>query len=85
VLKKGGLLLSAVMPPDEKLAQKYGVNARFVDGQPSFKILEFGTDLIEQGKIKSNVAKIMKLQEAAVAQNLVSSGGLNGKIVLKVN
>jgi NADPH:quinone reductase-like Zn-dependent oxidoreductase len=85
VLKKGGLLLSTVMPPDDNLAQKYGVSARFADGQPSFQILEFGTDLIQQGKIKPNVSKVMTLEEAATAQNLVSAGGLNGKVVLTVN
>lgn len=82
VLKKGGSLLSAVMSPSDELAQKYGVSARFVDGVPSHQKLELGTTLIEQGKIKPNVTKIMRLEEAAAAQQLVSDGGINGKIVL---
>ena len=85
VLKKGGSLLSAVMPPSDELAQKHGVSARFVNSAPSYQKLKLGTDLIEQGKIKANVAKVMKLEEAAAAQQLVSEGGLNGKVVLTVN
>jgi NADPH:quinone reductase-like Zn-dependent oxidoreductase len=84
VLKTGGLLLSGVMPPSGELAQKFGVHARFADGQPSYQSLEFGTGLVEQGKIKPRIAKVLKLEEAT-AQDLVSAGGLNGKIVLTVH
>lgn len=73
------------MPPSDELAQKYGVSARFVNAVPSYQRLELGTNLIEQGKLKANVAKVMKLEEAAAAQELVSAGGLNGKIVITVN
>lgn len=84
VLKKGGLLLSSVMPPPAELAEKYEVSARFVDGLPTYQQLEFGTDLIERGKLTIQIAKVMKLAEAAAAQQLVADGGLNGKVVLTV-
>ena len=83
-LKKGGLLLSAVMPPDPELATRYDVSARFVDGLPTVQQLEFGTALIEQGKVVPRIVKVLKLEEAAAAQQLVAAGGLNGKVVLTV-
>jgi NADPH:quinone reductase-like Zn-dependent oxidoreductase len=85
VLKKGGKLLSIVMPPSDELAEKFGVTAQFVSLPPSHKKLEFGVKLLEQGKIKASIAKTIKLEQAAQAQDLVSAGGLNGKIILEIN
>jgi len=85
VIKQGGKLLSAVMPPSEELAQQYHITARFISSAPSHKKLEFGAKLVEEGKIKTQIAKVMKLEDAAQAQDLVSAGGLNGKVVLVVS
>lgn len=84
VLKKGGKLLSAVMPPSQELAQQYGVTARFISSAPSYKKLEFGARLVEEGKIKPQIARVFKLDDAAQAQDLVSAGGVNGKVVIEV-
>jgi NADPH:quinone reductase-like Zn-dependent oxidoreductase len=83
-LQKGGLLLSAFMPPDPELAKRYGVSARFVDGLPTVQQLDFGTALIEQGKVVPRIVKVLRLEQAATAQQLVAAGGLNGKVVLTV-
>lgn len=85
VLKKGGQLISTVMPPSQELAQKHGIKAEFVSANAHYTKLEFGNTLIEQGKIKSQVARVMKLEQAALAQDLISDGGVNGKIVLEIN
>jgi NADPH:quinone reductase-like Zn-dependent oxidoreductase len=84
VIKHGGLLLSAVMPPSEELARQYEVTAKFINSAPSYRKLDFGKKLVEEGKIKTRMAKIMKLEDAAKAQDLVSAGGLNGKVVLEI-
>lgn len=85
VIKQGGKLLSAVMPPSQELAEQYHVEARFISSDPSYKKLEFGAKLVEEGKIKTRIAKTFKLEDAAKAQDLVSGGGVNGKVVLEVN
>ena len=85
VLKKGGKLLSIVMPPSAELAEKAGVTAAFVSSNPSYLKLDFGKHLVEEGKIKATITKVMKLQDAAQAQDMISNGGVNGKIVLEVN
>ena len=85
VLKKGGLLLSAFVPPSPELASKHEVHARFVEGLPTLQQLEFGTDLIKHGKVTPRIVKVMKLEEAAAAQQLVAAGGVNGKAVLTID
>jgi len=83
VIKQGGLLLSGVMPPSEDLAKQHHITAKFISSTPSYHKLEFGKKLVEEGKIKTQIAKTMKLREAAQAQDLVTIGGINGKIVLE--
>lgn len=84
VIKQGGLLLSAVMPPSEELAKQHHITAKFINSAPSYRKLDFGKKLVEEGKIKSHIAKTMKLKDAAKAQDLVSAGGINGKVVLEI-
>lgn len=84
VLKKGGKLLSAVMPPSQELAQQYGVEAKFVSSTYTYKKLDYGKQLVEDGRIKPQIAKTMKLEETAEAQDIVSAGGIDGKIVLEI-
>ncbi len=85
VLKKGGKLLSIVMPPPAELAEKFKVVAQFVFTYSSHKKLGFGLELLEQGKIKAAISKVIKFEQAAQAQDLVSAGGVNGKVILEMN
>lgn len=85
VLKKGGKLLTLVGPPSKELAEKAGVYAEFIFSNPSYKKLDSGKQLVEEGKLKAAISKVMKLEEAAEAQDLFSKGGLNGKIVLEIS
>jgi NADPH:quinone reductase-like Zn-dependent oxidoreductase len=84
VLKPGGKLLSIAGMPSPELAQKHGVEARFVSSNLSAKSMENGLNLVREGKIKAIVAKTFPLTEAAKAQDFVSAGGVNGKVVLEV-
>jgi NADPH:quinone reductase-like Zn-dependent oxidoreductase len=84
-LKKGGKLFSGAMPPSQDLAKEYEVEAKFIASAYSFKKLDYGRQLVEEGKIKPQIITTMKLDEAAEAQDLLSKGGINGKIVLEIN
>lgn len=84
VVKKGGLLLSITMPPSQELAEKFGVKAQFISSDMSAKSLTYGLQLLQEGKLKPSVAKTLPMSEAAEAQNLVSAGGVNGKVILTV-
>jgi NADPH:quinone reductase-like Zn-dependent oxidoreductase len=85
VVKEGGKLLSAVMPPSAALAEQHHITAKFISSAPSYKKLEFGAKLVEEGKIKVQIAETFKLEDAAQAQDLLSAGGVNGKVVLVVS
>lgn len=84
-LKKGGKLFSGTMPPSQDLAKEHEVEAKFISSTYSYKKLDYGRQLIENGKIKPQHITTMILEAAAQAQDLVSKGGLNGKIVLEIN
>lgn len=85
VLKQGGKLLSIAGMPSPELARQYQVDARFVSSDLSSGNVENGLQLVKEGKIKPIVSKIVPLAEAAQAQDLVSAGGVNGKVVLAVS
>jgi len=84
VLKPGGKLLSIATPPSQELAEQYQVKAYFVASDISPKSLQKGIDLLAAGKFKPIVSKVFKLEEAAIAQDFLTAGGVNGKVVLLV-
>lgn len=84
VLKSGGKLLSIATPPSQELAEQYNVKAYFVASNISSKILQNGIDLIKSGKFKSIVSKVFNLEEASLAQDYLTAGGVNGKVILVV-
>lgn len=84
VLKSNGKLLSIATPPSQELAEQYNVKAYFVASNISSKILENGIALIKSGKFKTIVSKTFSLEEAALAQDYLMAGGVNGKVILVV-
>lgn len=85
VLKPGGKLFSIVTPPSAALADKYQVDARFISSNISAGSLAAGLALVVEGKLRPIVAKTFPLNKAAQAQDFVSAGGVNGKVVLVVS
>lgn len=85
VIKPGGKLLSAFSPPSQELAKEYNVEAEFLIASLSHRNLDAGLDMAAAGTIKPNVSKVMSLEDAALAQDILTKGGINGKIILEVN
>jgi NADPH:quinone reductase-like Zn-dependent oxidoreductase len=85
VLKPGGVLLSIVVPPSQELAEQYEVKASFVASNISAETLQNGIELLKIGKFKPVVSKIFKLEEAAMAQDFLTAGGVNGKVILSID
>jgi NADPH:quinone reductase-like Zn-dependent oxidoreductase len=84
VLKKAGVLVSTVQPPDSDKAKKAGVRGLFVSCQPDGKQLTAIAALIDSGKIKVIVDRILPLSEARRAHELSQSDDVRGRIVLRV-
>lgn len=82
VLKKGGFLVSLMAEPSNELAKKYEVDTKYIASVPNPEQLEEITNLVEAGKVKTFVAYVFPLSDAAKAQKLSKEGHDNGKIIL---
>ena len=83
-LKKGGILVSIVAPPSEEEAKKYGARSAFLSAKGGSSLLAELATLVDSGKIKPIVEKVLPLSEARQAHELNETGHARGKIVLKV-
>jgi NADPH2:quinone reductase len=84
VLKPGGRLVSVISIPDAGAAGRPDVKADFVFVSPDGNQLREISTLLEGGAIQPPSYKLMKLEEAAKAQELSRAGHVRGKIILKV-
>jgi NADPH:quinone reductase-like Zn-dependent oxidoreductase len=84
VLKKGGVMISAVQPPDQEALKAHEVRGAMVGVQPNASQLAEITALVEAGKVKTFVEKVLPLDDAKEALNLSKQGRTRGKIVLTV-
>lgn len=85
VLKKGGILISTLGIEDPDLAEKYGVRATGFLAQPNGGELRQIARLVDEGKIRPEVTRVLPLKDAAKAHELSETGHVRGKIVLKVS
>jgi NADPH:quinone reductase-like Zn-dependent oxidoreductase len=86
VLKRGGVLVSAVAEPDQQMASRYGVRAMFILVDVSSRRLEQLAALIEAGELITSVGDVLPLAEARSAHDLLAGKPhKRGKIVLRVD
>jgi NADPH:quinone reductase-like Zn-dependent oxidoreductase len=86
VLKRGGVLVSAVAEPDQQEAARYGVRALFILVDVSSWRLEQVAALIEAGELFTSVGDVLPLAEARSAHELLAGKPhKRGKIVLRVD
>lgn len=83
-LKKGGILISIVGQPDQKVAQEKGVRAAGMLVKPDAQQLAQIVALIDAGRIKVTLSATLPLQDAAKAHQMIETGHTRGKIVLRV-
>ena len=85
VIKKGGTLVSTVPPfPSDEDGANYGVNGKGIGVQPSAEQLRMIATLIDTGKLKPLVDRVLPLSEVRQAHDLSQSGHVRGKIALQV-
>jgi NADPH:quinone reductase-like Zn-dependent oxidoreductase len=84
VLRRGGKLISAVSRPDEDLARRSGIEAAFFLVKVTTEDLAEIADLIDDGKLRTQVGAVLPLADARQAHLMLE--GLQphpkGKIVL---
>ncbi|MBI2049456.1 NADP-dependent oxidoreductase [Candidatus Roizmanbacteria bacterium] len=84
VLKKGGILVSMLGQPDEKLAGKFGITAIGQNTQTNTRHLNRLAELIDNGAIKIQIDKVFPLEKVKEAFDYLEHGSPRGKIGIKI-
>ncbi len=82
-IRRGGYLVTTVMPPSNEKAENYGIRASMIGVEPSSQQLREMNRLIAAGKIKTFIATVLPLAEVGKAHQLSESGRTRGKIILR--
>lgn len=86
VLRRGGRLVSAVAEPDQELARRHRVAARFFLVDVKARILERIATAVTARKLASNVGLVLPCSEAPLAHEILDGQRprIKGKIVLQM-
>ncbi len=84
VLKRGGIIVSTVQPPEQQKLDQFGVRGLMMRQKPNGEQLQKIGDLVAAGTVKVNIEAVMPLDQARAAQERSQSGHAHGKIVLEV-
>src|SRR5205085_6242371 len=84
LVKKGGVVTTIVSRPDQAQLDKYGIRGSSVWSHPDANELGEITKLIEAGKIKPVVGRVLPLTDAIKASQQAETHHTRGKIVLKI-
>ena len=84
VLKKGGIIVSMLEPPNSDLMEKFGVKAIFQLTQVNKDRLTQLAKWIDKNNIKIHVDKTFSLDETAKALDYVKDVHPRGKVILKI-
>lgn len=84
VLKKGGVIVSMLEQPNEKLMKQYEVEAKSQFTQPnSAQLAELAT-LVDEGKVKIKIDRAFPLAEGKEAFDYLQNSHHRGKVVITV-
>jgi NADPH:quinone reductase-like Zn-dependent oxidoreductase len=84
VVKRGGTLVTTVGQIDDSAAKRAGIQATHIVMKRNSADLAELASLVEKGAVKPRIAQTMWLGDAKKAQELSESGGIHGKVILKV-
>jgi NADPH:quinone reductase-like Zn-dependent oxidoreductase len=84
VMRPGGVLVSLVQPPDERVAARYGIRAAYFVVEPDSAGLETLTGFIEDGRLVPRVDRIVPLSATRAAYEALDTEHHRGKIVISV-
>ena len=84
VVRRGGVLVSILALENAEAIRKRGVEPKYVFVRPNAAQLRRLTTWLEAGKLRTTIAKVFPLRDAAKAHALIERGHVTGKIVLEV-
>jgi NADPH:quinone reductase-like Zn-dependent oxidoreductase len=83
-VKKGGIILALVAQPDPEEVKKHEIRAAGIWVKPNAQDLSNIAQLIDAGKIKPVVTKVLPLSEAIAAEQQAETHHTRGKVVLRI-
>jgi NADPH:quinone reductase-like Zn-dependent oxidoreductase len=84
VVKKGGIVMSLVARPDPVELKKREIRGAGISVHPDAEDLTEIAHLIDAGKIKPVVTKVLPLSEGIAAQQQAATHHTRGKVVLRI-
>ncbi len=84
VLKRGGIIVSMLIQPDQKLMEQYGVTAIAQMTKVNTNHLDILTKFIENEDVKIYIDKIFTLDQIKEAFEAKENGDIKGKITIKI-
>jgi NADPH:quinone reductase-like Zn-dependent oxidoreductase len=84
-LKRGGILVALTQPPSSEKAQAHGVRGAILYGRQDGGQLTQLAKLIDAGKLKPMIDRILPVSDARLAHELSQAGHSRGKIVLRIH
>jgi len=85
LLKKGGILISTVMPPSADKAIELGIRVAMTNTEPDVAMLNEIAKLIDAGKLKVQEPILSTLDNAQTDHQLLENRTAKGKIVFQIN
>jgi NADPH:quinone reductase-like Zn-dependent oxidoreductase len=84
VVKRGGVIVSSATAPSQQKAHRYGVRASFFLVNVATERLQKIAELIDAGRLKTEVGEVLWLDEARKAHEMLEGAPhRRGKIILK--
>lgn len=84
-VKANGTLVSILNRVDEKLAEMYKVNFKYVFVEPDVPNLDVIRTWIESNEVKVHVSQVYDLKDVVKAHEQISTHHTQGKIVLRIS
>jgi NADPH:quinone reductase-like Zn-dependent oxidoreductase len=84
LLKPGGVMVSAVIPPPQERVRAHGVRGEFLFIEPNAAVLAELARMVESGQLQPVIGAEFALHDIAWAPGFSDSGRARGKIVLYV-
>jgi NADPH:quinone reductase-like Zn-dependent oxidoreductase len=84
IVKKGGVMVSAVGAANAELAAQAGIRAVNMVSKGSAADLSEVASFVERGDVKPRMGEVFPLEQVREAQDAIQQGRAKGKILLKV-
>ncbi len=84
VVKKGGIIVSILEPPDKAELESHGIRGSVFMVSATSDLLGELTKLVEAKQLKPTISEVLPLAELAKAHQAIETGHTRGKIVLRV-